>query len=569
MAEYVRRVRKGVRDPTGEASPGMWCCGLSHSILSYLLCSDLRCKSVGNLVVRSVLVQHSHHQRTASRATLEAECRSVSAQDLLTTRRKEIRHGPCLSNAIGDAMDRAQRETRLSERIESVYAKLPYADVHAALERTDSLSIRCRKVPAQVVVFLLVAMALCRELSLVSLVRQALAALPAECPGDPGSVVRSTLTDCRKRLPWRAVRELVRMEADKACRSDCTEGREWHGLRVQAIDGTLFTVPDSLENRSLGVPSTGQRKAGYPKIRLLGLVDTHTHAVIDARLGGYSGKGQGEMTLARKMIDDFPDYTVTLFDKLFMDHVLFHRIVEGGTNRHFLVRLKKKAKYRVVKGLGNGDCLVELTTDYGARRRHPDLPRRLIVRLIVYRLGRKKEPVAVLTSLLNHHDYPAADIAKLYSKRWEAELVFKDIKVELLSTDKLLRSRLPDLVRQEVWALLLVHNLLRSEMVKVATKANVPPTRVSFKNTMMLMRHHCLAAALAQLLHGVSLPLMMMAELPPQLLDLLILPERREGRYFPRHVKIQATGYKKNKGGSHGRRRRIDVNLVALKAGAA
>ena len=356
------------------------------------------------------------------------------------------------------------------------------------------------------------------------------------------------------------------MVAESTCRNDCSDGGSWHGLRVQAVDGTLFTVPDSPENRSLGVPSTGKRNAGYPKIRLLGLIDTHSHAVIDARLGGYSGKGQGEMTLARQIIDDIPDETVTVFDGMFVDHVLFHRIVEEGANRHFVVKVKNKTKYGILKCMGKGDYLVELSTCSQTRKRNPGLPKKLTARLIIYRLAQKKNPIVLITSLVDAINYPAVDVANLYSKRWEAEIVFKEIKIELLAANKVLRSRLPDLIKQEVWALLLVHNLLRSEMVNAAIKASVTPARISFKNTMMLMRYHCLAAALVQLLYGVSVPPLLLTELPPQLLELLILPERREGRYFPRHVKIQSTCYKKNKGGSHGRIRELNVQLAELEA---
>ncbi|MGH2667754.1 MAG: transposase [bacterium] len=147
-------------------------------------------------------------------------------------------------------------------------------------------------------------------------------------------------------------------------------------------------------------------------------------------------------------------------------------------------------------------------------------------------------PQTLLTSLLDPEKYPAAEIAQLYHERWELELGFDEIKTHTLEREEALRSRAPERVRQEIWGLAIGYNLVRLEMERVATAAEVPPTRISYRHALMLIRNFWISAWLAP--PGV---------LPKRLealhheLALLILPPRRRTRRFRREVKIKMSNY--------------------------
>jgi hypothetical protein len=168
---------------------------------------------------------------------------------------------------------------------------------------------------------------------------------------------------------------------------------------------------------------------------------------------------------------------------------------------------------------------------------HPHLPATLRVRAIRYRRPGFR-PQLLLTSGLDPVAFPAADVVALYHHRWEIELGFDELKTHPLEREESLRSKTPARIRQEVWGLALGYNLVRLAMARVAETAGVPPTRVSFRHAVQFMRLFWLPAWTAS--PGV---------LPRRLdaldedLALLILPERRAPRRYPRAVKIKMSGY--------------------------
>jgi hypothetical protein len=167
-------------------------------------------------------------------------------------------------------------------------------------------------------------------------------------------------------------------------------------------------------------------------------------------------------------------------------------------------------------------------------RKHPELPAFISARAIGYQ-RKGFPPQVVLASLLAPDAYPAHEIVELYHERWELEIGFDEVKTHTLERLESLRSKTPERVLQELWGLGIAYNLVRLEMLHVANQLDLPPSRISFRHSLMLIRNFLVSAWIAT--PGV-LPKRL--EMRHQKISLLVLPERRPRRYA-REVKIKKT----------------------------
>jgi hypothetical protein len=314
----------------------------------------------------------------------------------------------------------------------------------------------------------------------------------------------------------------------------------WRGLMVLGGDGTTLRVPDTAENRKeFGLPASSRRSAGYPQIRAVGLMALRSHLLLDF---AFAGCGTGEAVIAAPLIQRVPDYSIIILDRYFINYLLWRQINLGGQERHWLVRARKNLKWKTVKKLGRGDELVEIEYPRGLRAEHPELPRTFMARIVRYR-RKGFRTRTLLTSLLDHTQYPAAEIAELYHERWELELGYDEIKTEMLERMKAIRSQAPERVKQEVWGLAVAYNLIRREMESAALELGISPHRISFRGALRLIRDLFMWAAVAS---PGSLPKMLKG-LRLDFRD-LILPPRRPERRYRRHVKIKMSDYARNDG---------------------
>ena len=326
---------------------------------------------------------------------------------------------------------------------------------------------------------------------------------------------------------------------------------------VLAIDGTTLLVQDTEDNRSaFGLPGSAQGQAGYPQIRVVAITSTNTHILAGAAIGPCRGKGTGELSLARELWKQVPNHSVTIMDKIFQHHAQLHTLHSTGTERHWLLRAKKTSQWNVIRELGHGDVLVEMKINAKDRKENPELPRTFICRAICYRVDGAAEHHWLLTSLTDHDRYPAESVVKVYHARWEIEVGYDEIKTHMLDREETIRSRTAEKTRQELWGILLAYNLIRMKMMDVSTKCGYPPTRLSFTHTLRLVRVFCEIHA------WVAAPTKLPARIEAleDMLALLILPERRSERAYPRHTKIRMSSYKKNPG-------RIEVAAIPATQG--
>lgn len=405
--------------------------------------------------------------------------------------------------------------------------------IEEALQATHKASIRRRKLPAEAVLWLVLAMALFRDRSVLAVATHLGLIQDRHAPQGRARVVPASVAQARARVGPEPMAWLFHKTAD-TWGGESADAHRWHGLAVRAMDGTCLRVPDTPENEeAFGRPKTSRGLAAYPQLRLIAVSAPRTHLLVDLVIGAFF---QGEVTLAASAWDRLPDFSVMIVDRSFLDYGTLYHLHQSGTERHWLVRAKRHLRWRVLRKLGEGDDLVEVKTHSDARKRHPDLPKTIILRAIRYQL-RGFPPQILLTSMVDAAAYPAADVVLLYHERWEIELGFDEKKTHLLQRQETLRSKTPDGVRQEVWGLGLAFNLVRLLMAQVAQKVGLPPHRISFWNTVLLVRNFAVTAW--DVAPG-TLPALLRRLM--QDLLLLVLPERRP-RSNPRAVKIKISNY--------------------------
>lgn len=401
-----------------------------------------------------------------------------------------------------------------------------------ALAATGSASIRRRRFPAEQVIWLVLGMALFRDLPIVEVVKELGLVLPET---GKRRIAPSAVTQARGRLGSSPLRWLFERCAQAWAHASARR-HSWRGLALYGVDGSTVRVPDSPENRkTFGSSNAGRRgKGGYPLVRLVTLMALRSHLLAAARLGPYK---VSERKHARDMWPTVPDESLTIVDRGFVyakDLIPLHA---QGTHRHWLSRARKNMKWRTVKRHAKGDALVEILVNRASRQQDPTLPERWTMRAIRYhRRGFREQ--TLLTSLVDSNQYPASEIVALYHERWELELGFDEVKTEMLEREEAIRSQSPQGVEQELWGLGLAYNLVRLEMEHAAALAEVPPTRISFIAGLRAIRMD-----LVRYVFGSPSKLAKRVEALRRELAQYVLPLRRSHRRYPRAVKIKMSNY--------------------------
>jgi hypothetical protein len=397
--------------------------------------------------------------------------------------------------------------------------------IEEALCYAGRASIRRRRLPAEQVVWLVIGMGLYRNEPIERVVELLDVALPDR---RDTLVAKSAVTQARQRLTEDPLAYLFTVTAAEwATRS--AAALRWRGLALYGLDGTTLRVPDSPENRTeFGGQRSARGESGYPQVRVAAVMALRSHVLAAFRFAPYS---TGETTLARHVWREVPEQSLVIVDRGFLVKKDLIDLETSG-ERHWLCRTKTNTKWAIIGQLGTDDYLVEWDVH------ETGLPGTWQMRAIHYQ--RKGHPRAtLLTSLTDAAKYPADELIELYHERWETELGYDEIKTHLLQREEAIRSRTPDGVRQELWGIAIAYNLVRREMERVAVRAGVAPTRISFVAALALFRDE---------IGRLAGPRLALGTIPRRLMDLernlkrLILPERRT-RAAPRVVKMKMSNY--------------------------
>lgn len=399
--------------------------------------------------------------------------------------------------------------------------------IEEALAASGTTTIRRRRLPADQVVWLVIAMALRRNDPIERVVDDLGIALPDR--GDT-AVARSAISQARQRVSSEPLGYLfAATAAEWATRS--ADAHRWRGLALYGMDGTTLRVADSPENRAaFGGPGSRKGACGYPQVRVVATMALRSHVLSAFRFSDFH---TGETTLARDAWKEIPEDSLVIVDRNFLVKRDLIELETSG-NRHWLSRTKSNTTWAIREKLGRDDYLVEWDVN------KPGFPTTWTLRAIHYK--RKGHPRStLLTSLLDAKKYPAREIVALYHERWELELAFDEMKTHMLEREETVRSRTVDGVHQELWGIAIAYNLIRLEMERTAAEARVPPTRISFVHSLLYIREAIGCLVGPRVSYG-TIP----ARLKRLRRDLkrLILPPRRERRY-PRAVKVKMSNYER------------------------
>lgn len=245
---------------------------------------------------------------------------------------------------------------------------LPYEWIEYAVQASGSASVRRRRLPAQQVVWLVIALALYRHQSISEVVDELDLALPA---ADASFASKSAIAQARQRIGAAPLAWLFHESARNWVAQDQAK-YPFKGFSLFAMDGTTLRTADSAANRRhFGASAATHGRIGsYPQLRAVTLTALATHLVSDAVFGPYD---INEMIWARELIARVPANSITVFDKGFLSAQLLCNLVSGGENRHYIIPAKSNLRWEVVSG-SEGDQIVRKRVSPQARTQCPDLP---------------------------------------------------------------------------------------------------------------------------------------------------------------------------------------------------
>lgn len=360
--------------------------------------------------------------------------------------------------------------------------RFPLDQIHEVLRETSKASKRVRDLPAHVMMYYVIALALYRAEGSREVLRLLLAGLQA-IVGLAVVVVPATkaaISRARSRLGVEPVKKLYDRIVGPVAGAQ-TQGAFYRGWLVVALDGFTLETPDTIANEeAFGRPkSPSGGKSAYPLVRGVGLVEVGTHVLFGAVLGGYY---TGEVTLARQVVPRLKKGMLCLADRYFPGYELWSQAVETGAE--LVWRVRSRIRFVEEERLPDGSYL----SRFPSRRKEGSEMR---VRVIEYKVKNQKgeeQEVRIITSILDWRLAPAQELAGLYAERWEFETALDEFKTHLRGARTVLRSQTPDLIRQEVYGLLLAHFALRDLMHEAAVQAGRDPDRISFIHTVRVVR---------------------------------------------------------------------------------
>ena len=263
---------------------------------------------------------------------------------------------------------------------------------------------------------------------------------------------------------------VFRQSLDTQAKSDWL----WKGRRVCLFDGSTVSMPDTAENRREyplaynQVPGTS-----FAPGRIGAIISLSCGAILDLGVCRYAGKGQGEVSLLRRLWDVLRPGDVLLGDRLMSGWVGMYLLKERGVDTVSRLSAHRRADFRKGTRLGKDDHLVVWKKPTSIRsvdrKTYNALPDSITVREVRFRVeqaGFRTRSIVVVTTLLDPAQASREELASLYRARWNNELDLRSIKVTL-QMDRL-RCKTPELVRKEIWAHVLAYNLIRTVMAQAA-----------------------------------------------------------------------------------------------------
>ena len=383
-----------------------------------------------------------------------------------------------------------QTDQRLSDHISvGVLTRVfPPELVDRVVAGAGRAEVRHRLLPARVVVYYVLGLALFSQASYEEVMRELVEGLSwASGWSQSWSVpTKAALFKARARLGPEPLRALFEAAAVPLATAG-TKGGWYRDWRLMSIDGTCIDVADTPANEAeFGRPGSPREGVvgGFPQARLAGLAECGTHALVAAAVGACT---TGETTLARGLLGSLRPGMLVLADRNFYGFELWN--AARATGAQLLWRTKAGHVLRPHEQLPDGSWLARLRRFSNYHMLGTDV----VVRVIDYAVADPGRPQAedryrLLTTITDPGAAPAAELAALYPQRWEFETALDELKTHQRGPRVVLRSKMPDGVRQEIYGYLCVHYAIRWLMHTVALEAGADPDRLSFTRTLRAAR---------------------------------------------------------------------------------
>jgi hypothetical protein len=367
----------------------------------------------------------------------------------------------------------------------------PLDTIQAVLRKTERTSIRQRDLPTHVTVYYVIAMTLYMQASYREVLRCLMEGLQWLLgPETPLKVTgKSGISQARTRLGWQPVKEL-HDQVVKPIATASTKGAWYNKWHLVSLDGSTLDVADEKGNEiAFGRPSASRGSSAFPQLRFVSLVENGTHVLFGTKMGGIF---TGEITLTKDVLPLLRPGMLCLADRNFYGFGLWN--LAKSTGADLLWRVKKNLRLPCEKKLPDGSYLSRVYASEKDQRRKQN---GVVVRVIDYKLEGvpDAEPIyRLLTTILEHEMAPAQELAALYHERWEIETAIGELKTHLRGSKIVLRSKTPDLVKQEFYGLLMAHFAVRGLMHEAALKANEDPDKLSFLHAVRVVRRKMTSA---------------------------------------------------------------------------
>jgi hypothetical protein len=361
----------------------------------------------------------------------------------------------------------------------------PVEKIHDVLKQTNRASVRERDLPAHVVVYYVIALALYMRSSYREVLRCLLEGV--QWLLDPSAKVKvagkSGISQARSRLGAEPVKKLYDTVVVPIAEKQ-TKGAWFRQWRLVSLDGSTLDVADTMENdQAFGRPGASRGSSAFPKIRFVSLLENGTHVLWGAHMDQYA---TDELTLAEKVIPSLRPAMLCMADRFFPSYKLWRMAAKTGAD--LLWRTRQNARLEVEKRLPDGSYLSRIYASTSDRRKKR---KGIVVRVIEYRLKNvaDAEPIyRLITTIFDPQQAPAKELAALYHERWEIETTLDELKTHLRGAQIVLRSKMPELVRQEFFGLLMAHFAIRGLMHEAALKADEDPDRLSFVHSVHVVQ---------------------------------------------------------------------------------
>lgn len=401
--------------------------------------------------------------------------------------------------------------------------------IQQGFKQAGIATVRKRRLPLEAVLWSVIGMAMFRKESVWNIATK----LDIMLPGKSQLVAPSAMVQARQRLGEESVKQVFNVSAKAMYEQQDFE--TWSGLNLLAVDGVVWRTADSPENREAFSSGSNQHgETGFPQLRMVCHMELTSHQLISSEFDHYK---TNEMKLAQRLIERTPDNSLTMFDKGYYSLGLLNRWHQAGSQRHWLIPARPDLQYEVISSVGKNDQIIELKTTKHAQKNFPDVPETIEARLISKTIKGKR--YRILTSMTERLRFPSNEIVDLYCHRWEIELGFREMKQTMLNSAYHLRSKRPDMVKQELWGVLLAYNLIRRIMTIAASKVDgILPSQLSFSSCSMAVIQYF---STVSIMSPGNIPIHWNQLL--QTLCLFRLPIRREDRKYPRCVKSKPSKY--------------------------